>query len=57
MTTPLLKIQNLSKHFPVREGLLLRAKQFNQAVNNIDLAIQAGETWKRDVRMWNGWFS
>lgn len=44
MATPLLEIRNLKKSFPVKEGLLMRAKQFNQAVNDISLFIQPGET-------------
>ena len=44
MTAPLLEIQNLKKHFPVRQGILMRAKHFNQAVTSVDLSIQPGET-------------
>jgi oligopeptide/dipeptide ABC transporter ATP-binding protein len=44
MPTPLLEIRSLRKHFPVREGLFMRARNFNQAVNDVDLIIQPGET-------------
>ena len=44
MTTPLLQVDNLSMHFPVREGLMLRAKTFNRAVDNVSLQINPGET-------------
>ena len=40
----LLEIRNLTKHFPVREGLLMRARHFNQAVNDVSLTIEPGET-------------
>ncbi len=44
MTTPLLQVDNLKMHFPVREGLLLRAKAFNRAVDGVSLQINPGET-------------
>ena len=44
MTTPLLQVDNLKMHFPVREGLLLRAKTFNRAVDGVSLQINPGET-------------
>ncbi len=44
MTPPLLEVRHLKKSFPVKEGLLMRAKNFNQAVNDISLFIQPGET-------------
>ena len=44
MTVPLLEVRNLKKSFPVKEGLLMRAKHFNQAVNDVSLFIQPGET-------------
>jgi oligopeptide/dipeptide ABC transporter ATP-binding protein len=44
MTTPLLQVDNLNMHFPVREGLMLRAKTFNRAVDGVSLQINAGET-------------
>jgi oligopeptide/dipeptide ABC transporter ATP-binding protein len=44
MTSPLLEVRNLQKSFPVKEGLLMRAKHFNLAVNDVSLFIQPGET-------------
>jgi oligopeptide/dipeptide ABC transporter ATP-binding protein len=44
MTTPLLEVNELKMHFPVREGLLLRAKNFNRAVDGVSLRIEPGET-------------
>ncbi|MDH5736858.1 MAG: dipeptide ABC transporter ATP-binding protein [Gammaproteobacteria bacterium] len=41
---PLLKIRNLRKHFPVKEGILLRAHRFNKAVDDVSLDIFPGET-------------
>jgi len=41
---PLLKVDNLQMHFPVREGLLLRTRTFNRAVDGVSLHINAGET-------------
>jgi oligopeptide/dipeptide ABC transporter ATP-binding protein len=42
--TPLLQVDGLQMHFPVREGLLLRTKTVNRAVDGISLQINAGET-------------
>jgi len=44
VTVPLLEVNDLRKHFPVREGLLLRAKNFNRAVDGVSLRIAPGET-------------
>ena len=44
MTTPLLEVDGLKMHFPVREGLLQRAKKFNRAVDGVSLRIAPGET-------------
>ncbi|MEM7562190.1 MAG: ABC transporter ATP-binding protein [Pseudomonadota bacterium] len=44
MTSALLQAKNLSKSFPVREGIFLRAKAFNQAVDSVDFSVNAGET-------------
>ena len=44
MTTPLLEVNGLKMHFPVREGLLLRAQNFNRAVDGVSLRIAPGET-------------
>jgi oligopeptide/dipeptide ABC transporter ATP-binding protein len=42
--TPLLRIRDLHMHFPVREGILLRAHRFNRAVDGVSLDIAPGET-------------
>jgi peptide/nickel transport system ATP-binding protein len=42
-TEPLLKVEGLTKHFPVRGGLFGN-KQFVRAVDGIDLSLRAGET-------------
>jgi len=42
--TPLLEVRGLKMHFPVREGLFLRAKRSNRAVDGLDLSLAAGET-------------
>lgn len=41
---PLLEVEELCMHFPVKEGLLLRAKHSNRAVDGISLHINPGET-------------
>ena len=40
----LLEIRDLKMHFPVREGILLRAAKFNKAVDGVSLDIRPGET-------------
>ncbi len=42
--TPLLRVRNLHMHFPVREGVLLRAAKFNKAVDGVSFDIKPGET-------------
>ncbi|XOV87155.1 MAG: ABC transporter ATP-binding protein [Pseudomonadota bacterium] len=42
--TPLLRVRNLHMHFPVREGILLRASKFNRAVDGVSFDIMPGET-------------
>jgi oligopeptide/dipeptide ABC transporter ATP-binding protein len=42
--TPLLEVRDLRMHFPVREGVLLRATRFNRAVDGVSLKIRRGET-------------
>jgi oligopeptide/dipeptide ABC transporter ATP-binding protein len=44
MNLPLLQVQGLVKHFPVRHGLLRRAHAAVRAVDGVDLTLQAGET-------------
>ena len=43
-TTPLLRVEGLVKHFPVRRGVLGRVSGAVRAVDGIDLHIAAGET-------------
>ena len=40
----LLKVTDLKMHFPVKEGIFLRAKTFNKAVDGVSLEISPGET-------------
>jgi ABC-type oligopeptide transport system ATPase subunit len=42
--TPLLEVRNLKMHFPVKEGLFLRAGKYNRAVDGVSLTIAPGET-------------
>jgi oligopeptide/dipeptide ABC transporter ATP-binding protein len=44
VTTPLLELQDLHMHFPVREGLFNRARKVCRAVDGVSLAVQPGET-------------
>jgi len=44
MSGPLLEVKNLAMHFPVREGILLRARKFNRAVDGVSLHVRPGET-------------
>jgi oligopeptide/dipeptide ABC transporter ATP-binding protein len=44
VSAPLLEVNNLAMHFPVREGLLLRARVFNRAVDGVSFSINQGET-------------
>ena len=41
---PILKVTDLKMHFPVKEGIFLRANKFNRAVDGISFEIQPGET-------------
>jgi len=41
---PLLMVENLTKHFPVRGGLLNRQVATVQAVDDISFTVQKGET-------------
>ena len=44
MTTPLLQVEGLVKHFPVRQGLFGRARGAVQAVQGVSFTLQAGQT-------------
>lgn len=41
---PILDVQDLTMHFPVKEGILLRTNKFNKAVDGVSLTIKPGET-------------
>ena len=41
---PLLEVKDLEMHFPVREGILMRANKSNRAVDGVSLVIKPGET-------------
>ncbi len=43
-TTPLLEVEDLVKHFPVRRGLFGRARGAVRAVDGVNLSLAAGET-------------
>jgi oligopeptide/dipeptide ABC transporter ATP-binding protein len=42
--SPILEIRGLKMHFPVKEGILLRANKYNKAVDGVSLNIKPGET-------------
>src|SRR5256712_2714393 len=44
MTSPVLEVRGLKKHFPARHGLLGRGGAWVKAVDGVDFAIDAGET-------------
>ena len=44
MSESLLKVRDLKMHFPVKEGIFLRASKFNKAVDGVSLDIAPGET-------------
>lgn len=44
MTPPLLSVENVTKHFPVRRGLLRRTAGAVQAVTDISFALHSNET-------------
>lgn len=44
MSEPLLKVENLKVHFPVKGGIMMRARAYNKAVDGITLDIHPGET-------------
>lgn len=41
---PLLEVKDVKMHFPVKEGILLRASKFNKAVDGVSFNIMPGET-------------
>jgi oligopeptide/dipeptide ABC transporter ATP-binding protein len=44
MSAPLLQVEGLVKHFPVRQGLFGRARGAVQAVQGVSFTLQAGQT-------------
>ena len=44
MSSPILEVRGLKKHFPARHGLLGRGGSWVKAVDGVDFAIDAGET-------------
>ena len=44
LDVPLLQVQGLVKHFPVRKGVFGRIKGQVQAVDGVDFELRAGET-------------
>jgi peptide/nickel transport system ATP-binding protein len=44
MTTPILDVRGLRKHFPIRQGLLGRVTRQVKAVDDVSFSIDAGET-------------
>jgi len=44
MTAPVLEVNDLKMHFPVKQGVLLRTSQYNRAVDGVSLTIEPGET-------------
>jgi oligopeptide/dipeptide ABC transporter ATP-binding protein len=40
----LLEVRDLKMHFPVREGIFMRASKFNKAVDGVSFSIAPGET-------------
>jgi len=44
MSTPILEVENLKMHFPVKDGIFLRTSKFNKAVDGVSLKIMPGET-------------
>lgn len=45
MSVPLLEVRGLTKHFPVRQGLLGRTAATVRAVDGVSFALQEGETF------------
>jgi len=43
-SAPLLEVKNLTKHFPIRRGLLSGVAGYVQAVTNVSFSIKPGET-------------
>jgi len=44
MNPPLIEVQDLCMHFPVKEGLFQRSKRFCRAVDGVSFSVGSGET-------------
>ncbi|MBX7122741.1 MAG: dipeptide ABC transporter ATP-binding protein [Opitutaceae bacterium] len=44
MSQPLITVENLAMHFPVKEGLFQRSRRFCRAVDGVSFTVGAGET-------------
>ncbi|MBP8255717.1 MAG: dipeptide ABC transporter ATP-binding protein [Opitutaceae bacterium] len=44
MSQPLIQVENLAMHFPVKEGLFQRSRRFCRAVDGVSFSVNAGET-------------
>ena len=44
MIKPLLQVQDLNVHFPVRRGILQRIVDYRRAVDGVSFSIMPGET-------------
>ncbi|MBT3428115.1 MAG: ATP-binding cassette domain-containing protein [Gammaproteobacteria bacterium] len=44
VNNPLLTVNNLKLHFPVKSGLFHRTRLYNRAVDGVNLQVQSGET-------------
>ncbi len=42
--TPLLEVNDLKMHFPVKEGIFMKSQRFNKAVDGVSFDIKPGET-------------
>src|SRR5215510_3634495 len=42
--TPLLSVRGLTKHFPIRSGLLLRTRAWVRAVDDVSFSVEPEET-------------
>ena len=44
MSKTLLEVKNLKVHFPVKGGVLMQARAYNKAVDDVSIEIESGET-------------
>lgn len=44
MSSPILKVENLKKYFPVKSGKLFGEKAYLKAVNDVTFSIEKGKT-------------